>query len=144
LGPLRRQHTSSLTDLFDWFEKGLPSALDWRREGIEHAMRIEDHLEPDRYTVRAELPGIDPDKDVEITVANGALTIAAERREETREKDRTEFRYGSFLRRVTLPAGAQEDGLTAGYRDGILEVAVPIAANRPEPKRIPVTRGKSE
>ena len=108
-----------------------------------HALRIEDRLEDDRYLVRAEMPGIDPDKDVEITVSDGVLTIAAERREEVSEKGRSEFHYGSFVRRVSLPVGAVEDKLAARYQDGILEVSVPIEAAQAEPRTIPVARGSA-
>jgi HSP20 family protein len=140
---IRRKHAAPLSDLFDWFEHSLP-ALDWRRDGFANMMRVEDRLEPDKYTVRAELPGIDPDKDVEITVADGTLTISAERREEETDKDRTEFRYGSFVRRVDLPKGANEEGLQASYKDGILEVVVPLAAEATKTRKIPVSRPKSD
>ncbi len=116
---------------------------DWRREG-GHALRIEDRLEDDRYVVRAEIPGIDPDKDVEITVSDGVLTISAERREEISEKGRSEFHYGSLIRRVALPAGAVEDKVLARYQDGILEVLVPIETVQVEPRTIPVARGAAE
>jgi HSP20 family molecular chaperone IbpA len=139
---IHRKHATSLSDLFDWFEHSLP-ALDRRRDGIANMVRVEDHQEKDKYTVRAELPGIDPDKDVEITVADGILTIAAERREEKAEKDRTEFRYGSFVRRVALPKGANEEGLQASYKDGILEVVVPLTAESTKARKIPVSRPKS-
>jgi HSP20 family molecular chaperone IbpA len=103
------------------------------------AIRIEDRLEEDRYVVRAELPGLDPEKDITITVDNGILTVAAEREEKVTEKGRSEFRYGSFIRRVTLPPGTQEDAVDASYKDGILEVSMPVAG-KPEPRRIPVAR----
>jgi HSP20 family molecular chaperone IbpA len=91
--------------------------------------------------LRAELPGIDPEKDVEITVDDGVLTVKAERREEKKEGGRSEFRYGSFARSVTLPAGADEENVAASYRDGILEVRTPIKeATKGEPKRIMITK----
>ena len=139
----RRSPVSPLTELFDWFESGWPVVAEWRRDG-GHALRIEDRIEDDRYLVRAEIPGIDPDKDVEITVSDGVLTIAAERREEISEKGRSEFHYGSLMRRVALPAGAVEDKVVARYEDGILEVTVPIEAVRAEPRTIPVARGSAE
>ena len=54
----------------------------------------------DLLIVRAELPGMDPDNDFEITVENGTLTIHAERREEHKQAHRSEFRYGSFTRSI--------------------------------------------
>lgn len=139
----KRSAVSPLTELFDWFESGWPAMADFRRD-VAHAMRIEDRLEEDRYVVRAEIPGIDPDKDVEITVADGVLTISAERKEEINEKGHSEFHYGSFVRRVSLPPGASEDKLEARYQDGILEVMVPIVAAQAKPRVIPVVRGKAK
>jgi HSP20 family molecular chaperone IbpA len=128
-----------LAELFDWFDAGWPALAEWRREMTPTAIRIEDRLEEDRYIVRAELPGLDPEKDITITVDNGILTVAAEREEKVTEKGRSEFRYGSFIRRVTLPPGTQEDAVDASYKDGILEVSMPVAG-KPEPRRIPVAR----
>jgi len=71
----------------------------------------------------------------------GALTTSAKRREQTTEKGRSEFRYGSFLRRLSWPPGATEEQLAARYDDGILEVTVPIAAVQVEPRTIPVAHG---
>ena len=87
-------------------------------------MRLEDVVEDGHYVVRAELPGIDPEKEVEVTVSNGILHIRAERREETEAKHRSEFYYGVFSRHVPLPEGADEDDVTATYDKGILEITV--------------------
>lgn len=109
-------------------------------------LRVEEFVDAGALVVRAEMPGIDPEKDVEITVADGVLTITASREEksEHKEKDsyRSEFRYGSFSRSVVLPAGATEEDVTAAYTDGVLEVRVPLGEEpKPEPKKVPVTRG---
>jgi HSP20 family molecular chaperone IbpA len=89
-------------------------------------MRLEDEMEDGHYVVRAEIPGIDPAKDVDITVRDGQLTIKAERSEKTQAEGRSEFRYGSFARYVTLPAGANEDDIKATYDKGILTVSVAV------------------
>lgn len=141
---IRRNLISPLTELFDWYNSGgWPETADWPHGGA-HALRIEDRLEQDRYVVRAEIPGVDPDKDVQITVDDGVLTISAERHEEVREKGRSEFHYGSFLRRVSLPPGSKEEQLEARYQDGILEVTVPIVATKGQRQTIPVTRGPAK
>jgi HSP20 family protein len=133
----KRQPGRQLSEWFDWFDAGWPSLTEmWR--GAFHPIRIEDQLESDRYVIRAELPGIDPEKDVEVTVENGVLSLSAERQERSSEKGRSEFRYGSFRRRVTLPQGAQEDAVEANYRDGILEISVPISATGSMSRSIPV------
>jgi HSP20 family protein len=137
--PARRERPM-FAELVDWLEGGFPS-LPVRPFAGSHVMRVEDYVEGDQYVLRAELPGIDPDNDVELTVDNGVLTIKAERREEKKESGRSEFRYGAFTRSVTLPAGADEDAVTALYNDGILEVRVPIKeAKGPETKRITIDK----
>lgn len=110
------------------------------------AMRMEEFVDDDTYVVRAELPGVDPDRDVEITVDDGVLTISAERREEKTEGEegaagyRSEFRYGSYRRSLALPVGVTPADVTATYADGILEVRVPIRRPTAQARTIPVTR----
>jgi HSP20 family protein len=105
-----------------------------------HMFRVEDYVKDDRYVVRAELPGMDPEKDVEITVEDGMLTIRAERREEHKEAHRSEFRYGSFSRSVALPDRADTEHITATYDKGILEVSVPVPEAKPKGRRIAITK----
>ncbi len=90
-------------------------------------IRLEDEIEDGHYVVRAELPGLDPAKDVDITVDDGVLTIKAERSEKKESKGRSEFAYGSFVRSVTLPTGADEDDIKATYDKGILTVSVAVS-----------------
>ncbi|GAA4212656.1 Hsp20/alpha crystallin family protein [Microbispora amethystogenes] len=90
-------------------------------------IRVEDFVADGRYVLRAELPGIDPDKDLEVAVGHGVLHIRAEKTKEakdTREPRRSEITYGAFSRSVTLPPTAREEDVTAVYRDGVLEVTV--------------------
>jgi HSP20 family protein len=72
------------------------------------------------------------------------LRVHAERREETKSEDkgsyRSEFRYGSFTRVVPLPAGATEKDVKATYKDGILEIRVPVDRAVAEATKIPVQR----
>jgi HSP20 family protein len=69
-------------------------------------MRVEEFAEDGTLVVRADLPGIDPDKDVEISLRDHALTIEAERREEEKTEKRhdicSELRYGSFSRGILV------------------------------------------
>jgi HSP20 family protein len=137
--PAKRER-SSLADVFDWFQQGFPPMSGWPMAVGAQSLRVEDYVTDDRYVLRAELPGVDPEKDVEITVDDGVLTVRAERREERKEVNRSEFRYGSLTRSVTLPAGAREDDVTASYADGILEVSVGLGAEKPQPRRVPIAR----
>jgi HSP20 family molecular chaperone IbpA len=136
--PVHRRPRSLLPDPFDWLA-GFPSVLNLRPIFDSHLIKVEDEREDGRYIVRAEIPGVDPDKDVSVTVRDGLLTIKAERTESSESKGRSEFSYGSFLRSVSLPPGAQEDDIVAGYDKGILTVTVPISENiAPAEKQIKV------
>ncbi len=137
---LMRRDRPMIGELFDWLEGEFPPMFRPFTGG--RPMRVEDYVdESGHYVLRAELPGIDPAKDIAVTVAHGVLTVKAERRDETKDEHRTEFRYGAFVRTVTLPAGANEDDVTASYTDGILEIRIGMKAEDPEPKQIPVTAG---
>jgi HSP20 family protein len=118
-------------DMTDWFEVDLPRPLP--------AIRVEDRITDKEYVVRAELPGLDPEKDVEITALNGVLSVKAERREETEGMGRTEFRYGLLHRTLRLPANADESAITATYDKGILEIVVPLTAPEATGRQIAVT-----
>ncbi|ALU39683.1 heat-shock protein Hsp20 [Kocuria flava] len=109
--------------------------------------RVEEFQDGNTQVIRAELPGIDPEQDVELTVVNDTLRLRAQRREQSEHKDkdsyRSEFRYGSFSRVLPLPAGCKEEDITATYTDGVLEVRAPMP-ERDEQQRtqkIEVTRG---
>lgn len=96
--------------------------------------------------VRAELPGIDPDKDIEVTASDGVLHIHARREEKAEHTDkqgyRTEFRHGSFVRNLPLPAGIKDEDITATYTDGVLEVRAPLPVEeaKPDVTRVPISR----
>src|SRR5271166_5397267 len=100
--------------------------------------RVEELVRDNHYLIRAELPGLDPAKDIEVSVDGRTLTIHAERRQQDDEPICTEFRYGSLTRSVRLPAGVDAPDITARYRKGILEVSFPVPAAEPEGTRIPI------
>jgi HSP20 family protein len=99
----------------------------WDGEGW---LRVEEFRDGDTLVIRAELPGVDPEKDVELTVADDVLHIRAERQERSENTDKagyhSEFRYGAFVRNVPLPAGVNQDDIQANYQDGILDVRIPM------------------
>lgn len=105
---------------------------------VEPVLRIEDYLEDGQYTVRAEIPGVNPDKDIAITTENGVLRLAVVRLNESKEEGRTEFRYGTFHRTVTLPAGTKEESIKASYTDGILEITMKVAEPSSNERAIPI------
>lgn len=138
MSTLERRGGSTLTDLLNRFEAGMGLGL--ATPDAPPRIRIEDYVEDGAYVLRAEMPGIDPDKDVDITIQSDLLTIRGERREEKKDKDHQEFHYGSFARTVPLPAGCDPDAIEATYRDGVLEVKVPVQESAPESRKVTVKR----
>jgi HSP20 family protein len=108
---------------------------DWAKRAI----RVDEFHENGTLVIRAEMPGVDPDKDVELTVRDGMLHIRAERKEEAKTEDKGfvhhELRFGSFARSLPMPAGLTESDVTATYKDGILEIRVPAPAVAVEPAK---------
>jgi HSP20 family protein len=98
--------------------------------------------------VELDLPGVDPDKDVQVTVQDGVLCISGERHPRDREGEgyyRREWRQGAFTRGFTLPAGVTGEGITASYHNGVLQVVVPKAVPQTAgPRHIPVTGGQAK
>ena len=94
------------------------------------AFRVEEFRDADALVIRAEIPGIDPDNDLDVTIADGTLRIRGERRESAEHKARngyrTEFKYGSFSRDIPLPPSTPQEEVSASYNDGVLEVRVPL------------------
>jgi len=137
----RRPHQALLPSLPDWSDlmarfEAMPP---WTSlEG--HMIRVEEHLDKGRYTLRAELPGVDPAKDVDISVRDGQMTIKAERTEQHKEGARSEFHYGSFYRSMPLPPGAKEAELDAPYTDGILTVTMPVTESPTPEKHVEITK----
>jgi HSP20 family protein len=91
-------------------------------------------------TVTVELAGIDQ-KDIELRVENNTLTIRGEKRSETEDKERrySERYYGSFERRLPLPAEIDEDRAEASFRNGVLTVTLPKTESAKDSvRRIPI------
>lgn len=95
------------------------------------------------YNISAELPGIRKE-DIKVSLHDGVLSIEAESKSEHEEKGdkqiRTERRYGKFVRRFTLGANVNEQGVEAKFEDGVLKLTVPKLkeAAAPKPKTIPI------
>jgi len=130
-----------------WWDRfwAWPNFPQMRRFFEEDDMRVEEFVDEDKLVVRAEMPGIDPDRDVEIDVQDHSLRIRAERRHEQHGNDagryHSEFHYGTFTRAVPLSTSVSDKDVKASYRDGILEVRVPIDQKGGKAKKIPIERG---
>jgi HSP20 family protein len=131
LGELER-FRRDFDDIFDHFTR------DWSRSGIRgFTPPLESYVEGGMLHIRADLPGVDP-KEVEVTVSNDMLTIRG-RREQHREWNeqgwlQRETAYGAFERTLELPAGVKADEIKASYRNGVMELTVPLPASAAEHK----------
>lgn len=89
-------------------------------------------------TVTAEVPGM-TDKDVELFVEDGLLTIRGDKKGEQNERGYSERWYGHFERQVPLPANVDEDHSRAEFHDGLLTIHLPRSGEADERrKKIPV------
>lgn len=90
------------------------------------------------YEITAELPGMD-EKDIEVNVANGGLTIKGEKKVETEEKQKgyhvSERRYGSFERYFGLPEDVEANRIEAAFKNGVLKVTLPKTAEAQKPAK---------
>ncbi|MEU6370460.1 Hsp20/alpha crystallin family protein [Streptomyces sp. NPDC046931] len=139
MATLTRRQRFPFPEMPEWFES-FPARFAMPTMGDPYAVRIEDYTEGDRYVVRAELPGVSPE-DIDVVIGEGVLTVKAERTQREAEKDRSEIRYGSVSRSVTLPPGADEDDVRADYTNGMLTVSVRLGRETAEAKHIEVEHG---
>jgi HSP20 family protein len=83
------------------------------------------------YELAVEIPGV-PEKDLNVSVRNGVLTVKGEKKSERDEKKKDYYRsersYGSYCRSMTLPEDADEPQISAHYADGVLRIVIPKSA----------------
>jgi HSP20 family protein len=135
--PVQRQPRTLMPDLAELLG-GTPLLAGLRPLFDRNLLRVEDEMGDGRYELRAEIPGVDPAKDIDITVHDGLLTIRAVRSQTVESHGRSEFSYGAFARSVPLPAGADVDEVHATYEKGILAISVPVPNGAPQAKRIEI------
>jgi HSP20 family protein len=92
--------------------------------------------------ISAEVPGMG-ERDIELFVDDGVLTLRGERRSERGHKDRgySERFYGRFERRIALPPGVDEKGAKADFREGLLTITLPKSTEADRGRRIPIGAG---
>ena len=123
-----------------WFDDLMPRSF-FTNTDLK-PIKIEEFTKDGKLVVRAELPGVDPEKDIDVSIHDGYLVIKGERREESKDEYRTEFSYGSFTRTIALPRGFNDVTAHADYKDGILEVSLEIPAPVAKEKKIQVKNKK--
>jgi HSP20 family protein len=113
--------------------KDAMTAFDW-------APSVDIAETPEEFLIKAELPEVKKE-DVKVSVENGVLRLAGERKQEKEEKGRKYHRversYGSFLRTFTLPDNVDDTKVHAEFKDGVLNVRLP-KTEKAKPKAIEV------
>lgn len=140
---------------FEGFDQGWPFGsgrrwFDWPspapRGGTPVARPATDISEhDDAYEISLELPGME-EKDIQVKLERGVLTVTGEKREETSEKKKdyhlTERRFGSFQRSFALPDTVESGKIEASFKQGVLTVTLPKQpAAKPAAQRIEVKSG---
>ena len=132
----QREMNRVFDDMFRRFDTGLSSVFG---DG-QGWPSVEVNATDKEVRVSAELPGLD-EKDVEILIDDGVLTIRGEKKSETDDKERgfSERYYGRFERRIALPFEVDEEKADASFKNGVLTVGLPKSPKAQEKaKRIPI------
>jgi HSP20 family protein len=131
----------SFRRLFDT-DTAFPQALPAMPSFTMAAPAVEVSEDEDGYKIAAELPGM-TEKDVEVTIAGGMLTLKGEKRQEAEKTNKnyyvSERSYGAFRRSFALPDGVDTDKVAASFSNGVLTVTLPkTKAAREAEKKIEV------
>ena len=139
------KHHEDLVDFFNW-----PMQFDlldefaprrWFSKNFDaNSIRIEEFVKDGKLIIKAEMPGINPDKDIDVSIHDGYLTIRGVREESIKDDHRCEFHYGSFTRSISLPRGYDEKSIHADYKHGILEVSMDVPSKVNEGRKIQVNK----
>lgn len=136
LSPFERMH-EEMDRLFDDF---LPQISERRDSGARFgALASVDLSETDdALELCVDLPGME-EKDIDVTLRDGALTIRGEREDESEEKRKNYYRseraYGAFSRTVSLPCEVDEEAIDAKFKKGVLTVHLPKTQKAKEHER---------
>ncbi len=132
-----------LASLRDEMNRLFEAPLLSRKPNLFHGWNpaLDIRQDKDNVYVSAELPGLKKEA-IEISLQDGVLTLAGERRQEAKEDEKAAVRneryFGRFSRSVTLPTRVDADKVSAHYQDGILKVTLP-KAEEVKPKQIAIT-----
>ena len=147
---LMRRMGDEMERVFDEFGFRRPLGFFTKPEvkAFEWTPAIELYEKDKKFFIRAELPGLTK-KDVKIDVLNDVLTLQGERKYEKEDKEEGYFRserfYGNFYREIALPEGAKPDLAKAIFKNGVLEIELPIEVVKPvAARRLPIIEEKAE
>lgn len=120
--------------LFDRFWSDFPRLNQW--DALDQMSGVTWDDEEDRYVLRAEAPGFEP-QEFDVQVRGTQLVLTAEHREEQKEEQGQRHFSGRLYQSISLPPGVLADQIEAKYRNGILEICLPKSPEA-RPQRIPV------
>ncbi|WP_158672270.1 Hsp20/alpha crystallin family protein [Bradyrhizobium guangdongense] len=123
----------------DFWRRPFRSLADFEKAQKLVARPAVDVTETDKaFEIAAELPGLE-EKNIEVNLANGGLTIKGEKKEEKEETKKgyyvSERHYGSFERYFDLPDGVDADKIEASFKNGVLKVTLPKTAEAQKPAK---------
>jgi HSP20 family protein len=147
---IRWEPTREIESLQQEVNRLFGSFFDARSPGQEHrgtgrhwVPAVDLVEEGERYVLRADLPGVEP-QDVKVELEDDVLTVSGRRETESENDDggvhRRERAFGSFTRRLTLPAGVDADSIEASFHQGVLEVRIPKPV-QPQPRQVAIKVG---
>ncbi len=133
---------SLFNDFFHGY--GRPSLREKNSDSLA-GMRVDVHETEDAFEIHADLPGVKKE-DIDVTLENDVLTVAASKKTETEEKKKGKVIYrerssGAISRSFSVAPGTTQDDIAANFVDGVLTLSVPKAKSIPEAassQRIPV------
>jgi HSP20 family protein len=133
-------YMSEMTRMREYAEGGGQAHEDQRRTHATAWVPTTDiFAKGDDLVIRCELAGVHQD-DIDISLANGVLTLSGERRSELDDEEPAfytrERSFGHFRRTIALPDGVDGSKVDAGFVDGLLEISIEGGANLPEPQRV--------
>jgi len=120
---------------FDWLQRQINDLFDFPRfpetqglfdRRVSPAIDVIEH--PDSFSVECDLPGIDQ-KDIDISIASGVLTIKGDKKTEQKSENRKVYKKetweGSFQRTISLPSVVDADKVEASFSNGVLRITLP-------------------
>lgn len=130
-----------LREMTDWMDQAFEGDLPITRGERMWAPAVEVRERGNNIVVSADLPGIQPN-DVKIEADHNTLVIQGERKQEEHKEGegfrRSERFYGTFFRAIPMPENAKLDNAKAEFRNGVLEITVPVDQEQSQRKQIPI------
>lgn len=134
---LMRRLTEDIDRAFSGLTSGAVSA-----EGFSWVPTVEVQQSGNNLIVRADLPGLN-ENDVRLEATEDGLTMEGERKQEEEREEggvyRSERVYGRFRRFIPLPEGAKVDQAQANFRNGVLQVTIPVPESQQNRRQIPIS-----